>query len=103
MPELVSLLPLVAIIGLFWLLLIRPQAKRQRELRRMQDALSVGDEVMLASGIFGRLVSTEGDRLHLEVSAGVTLQVARGAVAQVVPPAADRGYEGESGPHGEEG
>lgn len=85
MPELVSLLPIVAIALLFWLLIIRPASRRQKELTRMQSALKVGDEVMLTSGIFGRLTRTEGDRLDVEVAEGVVVQVARGAIATVVP------------------
>ena len=38
---------------LLWLLLVRPQARRQRELGHMQSTLEVGDEVMLTSGVFG--------------------------------------------------
>ena len=84
MPELVSLLPIVGIALLFWLLIIRPASRRQKELARMQGALNVGDEVMLTSGIFGRLATTDGDHLTVEVSEGVTIKVARGAVASVV-------------------
>lgn len=84
MPELVSLLPIVGIALLFWLLIIRPASRRQKELARMQGALQVGDEVMLTSGIFGRLTSSEDERLTVEVAPGVTIEVARGAVATVV-------------------
>ena len=84
MPELVSLLPIVAIGLLFWLLIIRPASRRQKELSRMQSALEVGDEVMLTSGIFARVASTEGEHLRVEVAPGVTLEVARGAIATVV-------------------
>lgn len=84
MPELVSLLPIVGIALLFWLLIIRPASRRQKELVRMQSALNVGDEVMLTSGIFGRLTETEGEHLTVEIAAGVTVKVARGAIAQVV-------------------
>ena len=84
MPELVSLMPIVAIGLLFWLLIIRPASRRQKELSRMQSALEVGDEVMLTSGIFARVASTEGEHLRVEVAAGVTLEVARGAIATVV-------------------
>ncbi len=84
MPELVSLLPIVAIGLLFWLLIIRPASRRQKELSRMQDALKSGDEVMLTSGIFGRLVDTEEDHVLIEVAEGVNLRVARGAVGTVV-------------------
>lgn len=84
MPELVSLLPIVGIALLFWLLIIRPAARRQKELVRMQGALSTGDEVMLSSGIFGRLTSIEDDHLTVEIADGVNVKIARGAVAQVV-------------------
>lgn len=86
MPEIVSLLPLVGIALLFWLLLIRPASKRQKELARMQASLKTGDEVMLTSGILGVLQDTSGDHLRLEIADGVVIKVARGAVGSVVQP-----------------
>lgn len=86
MPELVSLLPILGIGFLFWFLIIRPASKRQRELSRMQGSLEVGDDVMLTSGIYGTLAGVDGDNLHVLVSDGVTLKVARGAIANVVRP-----------------
>ena len=86
MPEIVSLLPLVGIALLFWLLLIRPAAKRQKELARMQASLKTGDEVILTSGILGVLRDTTGDQLRLEIADGVVIRVARGAVGSVVQP-----------------
>jgi preprotein translocase subunit YajC len=85
-PEIVSLLPLVGIALLFWLLLIRPASKRQKELARMQAALKTGDKVMLTSGVFGILRDTTGEHLRLEIADGVVIQVARGAVGSVVQP-----------------
>ena len=85
MPELVSLLPIVGIAFLFWFLIIRPASKRQRELSRMQGALEIGDDVMLSSGIFGTLAAVDGENVHVLVADGVTLKVARGAIANVVP------------------
>jgi preprotein translocase subunit YajC len=84
---LVSLFPLVGIALLFWLLIIRPAQRRQRELKHMQGSLEVGDEVMLTSGVFGTLQAIADDHLLVEVAEGVTLKVARGAVGSVVPPA----------------
>lgn len=83
MPELVSFLPLVGIALLFWLLLIRPQARRQKELVRMQSALKAGDEVMLTSGIFGTLQESSDDQLRVEIADGVTIRVARGAIGSL--------------------
>jgi len=85
-PELVSLLPIVGIALLFWLLLIRPASKRQKELARMQSALNPGEAVILTSGIYGSLKEVEGDALLVEVADGVTIKVARGAIASVVRP-----------------
>lgn len=84
MQELASLLPFIAIALLFWLIIIRPASKRQKDLARMQGALTVGDEVMLTSGIFGRVTSTEGEHLGVQVAEGVVVRVARGAIGTVV-------------------
>jgi preprotein translocase subunit YajC len=84
--DLAGLLPLVAIGLLFWLLLIRPASRRQKEVRVMQSALNVGDEVMLTSGIYGTVRSLEDDRVHLEIAAGVVVEAARGAVGQRLAP-----------------
>ncbi|MCD4525162.1 MULTISPECIES: preprotein translocase subunit YajC [unclassified Nocardioides] len=91
MPELVQLLPLVGIALLFWLLVIRPASRRQRELARMQSSLSVGDEVMLTSGVFGTLRELHDDRVSVEIAPGVVISVARGAVGNVVTPEPELG------------
>jgi preprotein translocase subunit YajC len=84
---------LVGIALLFWLVLIRPQARRQRELAHMQSTLEVGDEVMLTSGVYGTVRVLDEDVAQVEIADGVTIKVARGAVGQVVQeierPAAD--------------
>jgi preprotein translocase subunit YajC len=82
--ELTPVLFLVGIAVLFWLVLIRPQARRQRELAHMQSTLEVGDEVMLTSGVYGTLRSLDEDAVQVEIADGVTIRVARGAVGQVV-------------------
>jgi preprotein translocase subunit YajC len=82
--QLLPLLTLVALAAVFWLLLIRPQSRRQRELAHMQSTLEVGDEVMLTSGVFGTVRSLDDDVAQVEIADGVTIRVARGAVGQVV-------------------
>jgi preprotein translocase subunit YajC len=84
-PELVSLLPLVAIALLFWLLIIRPASRRQKDQARMQASVAQGDQVMLTSGIFGTVTELDDDRLMLELAPGVVVRVARGAIGSVVP------------------
>ena len=89
MKGLASLLPLLAILAVFWLLLIRPAQPRNRELARLQNSLQPGDQVMLSSGFFGTLRSVEADRARVELAAGVVVEVARAAVARVVEPVED--------------
>jgi preprotein translocase subunit YajC len=79
-----ALLPFVLIIAVFWLLILRPQQRRQRELRDLQSALAVGSDVMLSSGIFGTVNSTDDDHVLVDIAPGVTIKVARGAIAQVL-------------------
>ena len=85
MEGIVSLLPLVAIALLFWLLIIRPASRRQKDQARMQSAINVGEQVMLTSGIFGTVTGMDDDRLSIEIAPGIVVSVARGAVGSVVP------------------
>lgn len=98
MESLVSLLPIIGIALLFWLLIIRPASKRQKATAQLQASLEAGNEVMLSSGILGVIESLEDDRVHLRVADGVTIRVARGAVAQVVPSAHTSQPEGPDEP-----
>lgn len=77
-------LPLIGIALLFWLFIIRPASKRQKELGRMQSSLSVGDEVVLTSGVYGVVDGVADDHLLLRVADGVVIKVARGAVGTIV-------------------
>ena len=88
MKELGSLVPFVLIALVFWLLLIRPQRKRALELDRVQRSLTVGDEVMMGSGFVARVaeIPEEGEFLGVELSPGVRVRVARGAIARVIVP-----------------
>lgn len=87
MDWLAQLLFFAAIAAVFWLLLIRPNVRRQREQVAMQESLNVGDRVMLTSGILGTLRGLDDDEIELEIAPGTTVSVVRGAVGRVVPPA----------------
>ena len=90
-----TLLPLIAIALIFWLLIIRPQSRRQRELRDMQASLSVGDEVVLTSGIHGVVRGVDDAVAQVEVATGVTIRVARAAIGMVIPLGDDAPDSGE--------
>jgi len=72
-------LPFV-LLALMWLLLVRPQQQRVRRQRELIASLEVGDEVVTAGGVVGRVTALEGDEVHLEVAPGVTMRFVRLAV-----------------------
>lgn len=98
-------LPLIAVVLVFWLLIVRPASRRQKQLQQLQASLKPGDRVVLASGLYGTLSVVGDDRLHVEVAPGVVVEVARGAIAAVEAPAVSEFPEGPEadGPHGREG
>ena len=78
---------LVVIFGLMYLLMIRPQRKRQKEQQRMMDELQKGDEIITASGIYGRIESMDESSFVIKVESGATIRVVRSAVAGRKPQA----------------
>lgn len=80
MDQLISLLPLLAIVVLFWLLVLRPAQRRQKETAAMQAALEPGQRVMLASGLFATIVSLRDDRAVVTIAPGVDVEIVRAAI-----------------------
>jgi preprotein translocase subunit YajC len=71
---------LVVIFGLFYLVMIRPQRKRQKEHETLMQELQKGDRVVTAGGIYGTIESLSEDSVVIKVESGATLRVARGSV-----------------------
>jgi preprotein translocase subunit YajC len=80
-----SILPLVLLVIAFIFLVVRPARARQREFQGLQSQLEPGQRVMLASGIFGEIVTIGDETLELEIAAGTVITVNRHAVSRVVP------------------
>jgi len=80
-----TVLPLLLMFAVFYFLLIRPQNKRQKELRAMLGALSKGDEVVTSGGILGRIDELGDTYLSIEISPNTRIKVQRQAISQVVP------------------
>ncbi|MHB8245394.1 MAG: preprotein translocase subunit YajC [Acidimicrobiales bacterium] len=73
-----------------YFLLIRPQRQRARKVQATQQTIAVGDEVMLTSGIIGRVTWLEGDRARLEIAPGTEIEVIRAAIGrQLTQPLSD--------------
>jgi preprotein translocase subunit YajC len=75
---------IVALFALLWLLVLRPQRRRQAEQLQMQDTLDVGQEVITAGGIRGQVRRLDEEVLELEIAPDVVVRLDRRAVAAVV-------------------
>ncbi len=84
-PGLLGFLPLVLIFVVFYFLLIRPQSKRAKEHKAMVEALAVGDEVVTAGGILGKITEVADQFIKLEVASGVVLKVQKHTVGALMP------------------
>ena len=85
MAGLAQFLPMVGIFVVMYFIMIRPQMKRQKELKAMIEALAKGDEVVVAGGLLGKVSKMGESFLHVEIANGVEVQVQRSAVVQVLP------------------
>jgi preprotein translocase subunit YajC len=78
-----SLIPFVAIIGIFYFLIIRPQNKKQKETQRMLGALKKGDRVVTIGGVHGVIQSVKEHTIILKVDESVKLEFNRSAISTV--------------------
>lgn len=80
-----SFLPLIVIFVVFYFLIIRPQTKRAKETKKMQEALQKGDEVITASGQVGKVTKISEQYVSVEIADGVESVFQRGAIQAVLP------------------
>ncbi len=71
-----------AMILIFWLFLIRPQQKKQKEQQAFNEKLQKGDDVVTASGIIGRVNKIEDDAITLEVANKTYIRVTKNAISK---------------------
>ncbi len=80
-----TILPLVIMIAVFYFLVMRPQIKREREKHTMQDALRRGDRVLTVGGIIGQVAKVEDDHyLQVTISDNVHVRMAKSSVEAVI-------------------
>lgn len=82
---LMSFLPLIVIFGIFYFLMIRPQQKKQKELKNLINNLQKGDEVLTAGGIIGRIAGLDEQYIEIEISNNVKIKMQRSSVVNVLP------------------
>ena len=71
---------LLAMIAIFYFLMIRPQQKKQKEIKKAREAMKVGDRVITAGGIHGKITSVKDTYFVISVDSNVALKVDKGSV-----------------------
>ena len=80
-----SFLPLILIFVVFYFVLIRPQTKKQKEHQEMVNALEMGNEVVTAGGILGKIQEMNENYVQLEISENVTIKIQRQTISSLLP------------------
>ena len=80
-----SIIMMVALIAIFYFIMIRPQQKRQKEIQKAREALSNGDKVITAGGIYGKVKEVSEKYFIIEIAENTRIRVAKDSIY----PAAD--------------
>ena len=89
---LVNLLPIILIFVLMYFLMIRPQKKKDKQIKDMRNSLTVGDEIITIGGLCGKIVKTKDETIVVQVGADkVKFEMMRWAVSTVTKESAKRG------------
>ena len=87
---LMTFLPFIAIIAIFYFLIIRPQSKKQKETQKMLSALKKGDKVVTVGGIHGTIQTVRENSVVVKVDDNTKIEFSRSAVSSIVSPAKEK-------------
>jgi preprotein translocase subunit YajC len=85
MGSLTTFAPIIIMFVVMYFIMIRPQQKRQKEMKTMMDALGKGDEVITVGGVLGRVSKVTDAYVTIEVAAGTEIVVQKNAVTTLLP------------------
>ncbi|MDE6588185.1 MAG: preprotein translocase subunit YajC [Paramuribaculum sp.] len=80
---------IVLLIGVFYFMMIRPQQKRQKEIRNFREGIKEGDRVTTAGGILGKVKKVKNTTFLLEISNGVVIEIDKNSVYPSAPQPGD--------------
>jgi preprotein translocase subunit YajC len=87
------LIIMALMLGVMYVLMIRPQRQRQAQQQAMIDNAGVGDDVLTTGGIYGTITEVEGDDVVVEIAPQLTVHMTRRGIAAVLPPEEEAGEE----------
>ena len=76
----ISIIMIVALIAVFYFLMIRPQQKKQKEIRKFREGLQKGDNVITAGGIYGKIKEIKDTYFLISISDNTTIKIDKGSV-----------------------
>jgi preprotein translocase subunit YajC len=79
-----GLIIIVVLLVLLWVVMIRPQRRRQVQQAQTLANLAVGDEILTAGGLYGRVEEVGEEEVTVEIAPGTSVRVAKRAVAAIV-------------------
>ena len=75
-----GMLMIIAMIAIFYFFMIRPQQKKQKEIRKAREAMKSGDKIVTAGGIYGRIKEVKDTCFIIEIASGVSIKIDKGSV-----------------------
>lgn len=85
-PGWLSFMPLVAMVFVFWFLILRPQMKRQKELQNKIGGIKKGDQVLTGGGFIAKVIKVDEHYADLELGPNVRVKALKSTIADVIPP-----------------
>jgi preprotein translocase subunit YajC len=79
-----ALLPFVAVFAIFYLLIIKPQRKKQKKHQDLVNRLKPGDRVITSGGIYGTVMGVQQDRIELKIAANTKVEITKGAIGVIL-------------------
>jgi len=74
------ILMLVAVFAIMYFMMIRPQQKRQKEIQKMRESLKVGDKIVTAGGIHGKIKEINDTNFLIEIAENIRIRVEKSSV-----------------------
>ena len=86
-----SLVPMLLIIGIFYVVLMLPMQRQRKALRQMVENLKKGDRVITSGGIYGEVTAVDGGTVTLRIADNVRVKVAKSAISGLEGESSDKG------------
>jgi preprotein translocase subunit YajC len=83
------LIIMALMLGVMYVLMVRPQRQKQSQQQAMINDASVGDDVLTTGGIYGTITEAEGDDVVVEIASDISVHMTRRGIAAVLPPEED--------------